>query len=273
MVYAMTIEHLLTNTAGLASRFFDHPVDSLYRRAGLETADITLAEFSDSIAKLPLKSSPGDAWSYSPAMEVVSRIIELVSGRNIDQYFNEEIFAPLGMQETSFYLVPEMEGRIPISYSLDDDGKLNPAPQFLDPRYLPTSRLTSYGVLTTMVDFLRFAQMMLNGGELDGNRVLSRASVAAMMSNRISPALTPIVTPVFDHTGYGFGLGGAVLVDSTIAKYPASPGTYRWAGGTGTFIWIDPKLGLSAILLFQSKGIGYQAEHTFEQALYDVLQP
>ncbi|MCY7350652.1 MAG: beta-lactamase family protein [Cytophagaceae bacterium] len=267
----MTVADLLTHTSGLTSSG-----GAGYSVATLRSPGRTLAEFADTIAKLPLIASPEEKWEYNGlGYDVLGRIIEVASGRTLSRYLDEEIFAPLRMRETSFHVKPTMESRIPVVYSREKDGTLRPDAEFLAPAYLPTSRFLSGGggLLSTPADYVRFAQMLLNGGKLDGKRILSPASVATMMRNHIAPSLTPIVTPVFDHTGYGFGLGGAVLVDSTLSGEPGSLGIYRWAGSAGTFFWIDPKKDLIAMLFTQSRTIRYQMERAFQQLVYAAVLP
>lgn len=268
----ITIEHLLTHTSGLTYGLFGNtPVDSIYLKAGLLNASRTLEQVIDSIVRLPLVFSPGDAWNYSMAIEVLGRVIEVASGRSLDRYLEEEIFSPLGMRETAFHATSAMDGRIPVLYSRGPDGALRPAAQLLGAQYLPTGRLFAggNGLLSSPGDYLRFAQMLLNGGELDGHRILSSASVANMMRNHLAPNLTPITSPMVGHDGYGYGLGGAVLVDSSLSGLPGSPGIYRWWGLIGTFFWIDPKSDLIAMIWTQfSTGRVYPLEQDFQRLVY-----
>jgi len=271
----ITIEHPLTHTAGLTYGFFgETPVDSIYRRAGLSNAARTTEQFVDSVAHLPLVSSPGSAWNYSVATDVLGRVIEVASGRSLDHFLDDEIFAPLAMRETAFHVRPEMEGRIPVLYSRGPDGHLRAAAQLLSPGYRPDGRFLSGGggLLSTPADYLRFAQMLLNGGELDGRRVVRRESVADIMRNHLSPALTPIVSPMVGHAGYGQGFGGVVLVDSARAGSAASPGTYRWWGINGTFFWIDPQADLIGMVWTQfNPGRTYPLEQDFQRLVYAAI--
>src|SRR5690349_12595947 len=250
----VTIEHLLTHTSGLTYGFFGNgPVDSIYLKANIFNYGRTLEQLGDSIARLPLAFSPGDAWNYSLAMDVLGRVIEVASGKPLDRYVADEIFAPLGMRETSFHVTPAMDGRIPVLYSRASHGALRPAAQLVGSQYQSTAKLLSggAGLLSSPADYLRFAQMLLNGGELDGRRVSSKGSAANMMRNQLPPALAPIVSPMVGHDGYGYGLGGAVLVDPAADHLPGSAGLYRWWGLMGTFFWIDPKEDLVAMVWTQ----------------------
>ncbi len=271
----ITIAHLLTHTAGLTYGYFgDTPVDSLYRRPDLTDPASTVAQFADRMAAIPLVFSPGKAWNYSMSIDVLGRVVEVASGRPLDRFLEDEIFAPLGMKETGFHVRPEMTGRVPVLYVQGADGKLQAMEPLLDPSYLPTSRFLSGGggLLSTPADYLRFAQMILNRGELDGRRILERGTVALLTRNHLPPALTPIESPLVGQGGYGQGLGGVVLVDSTRAGLPGSPGIYRWWGYAGTFFWVDPKADLIGMVWTQFvPGRAYPVELDFQRLVYDAI--
>ena len=280
----MTIEHLLTHTAGLSYGSLPgygalgpaRAVDSIYGRANLLNPTRTVREFADSIAQLPLAFSPGEAWNYSMGIDVLGAVIEAASGQTLDSYLTNAIFTPLGMHETAFHILPTMEGRIPIAYSRAANGSLRPPAQLLSPGFLPAAKLLSGGggLLSTPADYLRFAQMVLNGGELDGRRILNRETVASMMRNHLSPQLTPIESPIIGHSGYGYGLGGAVLVDSSRAGLPGNAGIYRWWGIAGTFFWIDPKADLIGMVWTQFiPGRAFPLEQDFQRLVYAALRP
>jgi len=271
----ITIEHLLTHTSGLTYGYFgDTPVDSLYRRPDLNDPAMTVGEFADRLAGIPLAFSPGKAWNYSMSIDVLGRVVEVASGRPLDRFLQEEVFAPLGMTETGFHVRPEMAGRIPVLYSQGPDGKLLATEPLLDPSYLPGARFLSGGggLLSTPADYLRFAQMILNGGELDGRRMLKRETVALLTRNHLPPSLTPIESPLVGQGGYGQGLGGVVLVDSARAGLPGSPGIYRWWGYAGTFFWVDPKADLIGMVWTQFvPGRAYPVELDFQRLVYDAI--
>jgi CubicO group peptidase (beta-lactamase class C family) len=273
---AITLEHLLTHTSGLTYGFFGQmPVDSIYRRSNLLDPSRTVRQFADSIARLPLAFSPGDAWTYSMSIDVLGAVIEIASGRPLDVYLDQEIFAPLGMRETAFHITPAMEGRVPVLYSRGANNSLRAAAELIGTSYRPTSRLLSGGggLLSTPSDYLRFAQMILNGGDLDGERILSRESIAAMTRNHLASGLSPIESPMVGHSGYGYGFAGAVLVDSIRAGLPGSPGIYRWWGLMGTFFWIDPKSDLIGMVWTQfNTGRVYPLEQDFQRLVYAAVQ-
>lgn len=137
----ITVEHLLTHTSGLTYGFFGQtPVDSIYLRANLMRPTQTIEQFADSLARLPLLFSPGSRWTYSVSIDVLGRVVEVASGRPLDQFLDDEIFGPLGMRETGFHVRPAMEGRIPVLYTRGTDGRLNPEEPLLEESYLPTGR-------------------------------------------------------------------------------------------------------------------------------------
>ena len=272
---AITVRHLLTHTSGLPYGLTDLPADSIFRRASLYNAAITLAEFTDSIARLPLLFSPGSRWSYSSSLEVVGRIIEVVSGQSLDRFLDDHLFEPLGMRQTSFRLRPDLKERVATLYARGDVAQLRVVSGGLLAMYEPEARFlwASGGLLSTPDDFLRFAQMLLNGGEFQGKRVLSRVSVGELMRNQLSPALTPVTgAPMMDE-GYSQGLAGAVLVDSTRATLPGPPGIYRWSGYVGTYFWIDPRNELIAMVWTQfTPGRTYPLEQEFQRLVYNALR-
>jgi CubicO group peptidase (beta-lactamase class C family) len=272
----ITIEHLLSHSSGLTYGFLGQtPVDSMYRRANLLDNSRTVRQFADSIAKLPLVASPGDAWIYSMSIDVLGAVVEVASKRTLDKYLNEEIFAPLDMRETGFRVTPAMEGRIPVLYSRGADGRLRAAAQLVGAQYQPTSVFLGGGggLLSTPADYLRFAQMLLNGGELDGRRILSRESVASIMRNHLPADLTPIESPLVGHSGYGYGLAGAVLVDTSRDGLAGSPGIYRWWGLMGTFFWIDPRADLIGMVWTQfNTGRVYPVEQDFQRLVYAAVK-
>jgi CubicO group peptidase (beta-lactamase class C family) len=271
----ITIEALLTHTAGLTyGAFGNTPVDSIYRRANLLDASRTLAQFADSIARLPLLFSPGSAWNYSFAMDVLGRVVEVVSGKPLDRYFQDEILGPLGMRSTAFRFSSAMTGHVPVAYGSDGSGKL--APVQLDASYQPDARIFygGGGLLSTIDDYLRFTQALLNGGELDGHRVLEAKTVATMMQNHLPAALTPMPsTGGYPPGHYGFGYGGAVRVDSE-SSVPGNAGTYRWSGYASTFFWIDPKADLVAMIWTQyapSPAV-FGMDGDFQRLVYAALE-
>jgi CubicO group peptidase (beta-lactamase class C family) len=253
----VTISDLLTHTSGLTYGFFGQTsVDTIYRRAGLYQASWTLAQLADSLAHLPLAFDPGTHWSYSFAIDVLGRVVEVASGTTFDRYLDSALFQPLGMQTTAFHATPAMQGRILPAYTRGPDGKLHEQTPLLSPEFTADGKLLSGGggLLSTPDDYLRFAQMLLNRGQLNGVRVLKPETVALMMQNHVADSLVPIqIAPGWPPGSSGFGYGGAVRMDSggAAGTMPGNAGTFRWAGAATTFYWVDPKADLIAMLWTQ----------------------
>jgi CubicO group peptidase (beta-lactamase class C family) len=211
---------------------------------------------------------------YSMAMDVLGRVVEVASGKSFDRYLSDEIFAPLGMRETGFHATPAMDGRIATLYGRGPRG-LATDTVLLSPDYRSDGKVFAggHGLLSTAADYLRFTQMLLNGGELDGRRVLARATVDMMMRNHLPPELTPITPPPLGNKrGYGQGLGGVVMLDSVAAAMSTSPGVYRWCGYAGTYFLIDRSKDLIAMVWTQlAPGCPHAIEAQFERLVYAAL--
>ena len=273
----MRVRHLLTHTAGLGYGIGNEPVDTLYQQAAVFDPARTLEQFADSVAQLPLYSSPGRAFRYSAAIDVLGRVIEVASGLPLDRFLYEALFVPLDMRDTSFRIRPDMADRMVALYARDAAGTLAEVTGGLGAMYEPDARFLwgGGGLLSTTRDYLRFAQMLLDGGVVDGRRVLSASSVATMLRNHLPASLTPLDSrpPMIDG-GYGYGLAGAVLVDSTLAALPGPAGIYRWSGYVGTYFWIDPVNRLTAMVWTQfTPGRTYPLEQEFQRLVYDALTP
>ena len=274
---AMTVKQLLIHTSGLAYGLTNGPVDTIFRGARMYDAARTLEQFADSIARLPLLFSPGSDWSYSSGIDVAGRVIEVASGQPLDVFFDQHIFQPLGMTKTGFRKRADMKGRIATLYSAGADRRLQEVTGGnLLLMYEPEAKFFwgSGGLLSTVDDYLRFAQMLLNGGELNGHRVLSTASVATMITNQLPAHLADAAGPPMVDAGYGYGLAGQVLVDSARSTLPGAPGIYRWSGYVGTYFWIDPVNRLVAMVWTQfSPGGRYPLEDDFQKLVYGAMIP
>jgi CubicO group peptidase (beta-lactamase class C family) len=271
----MTIRHLLTHTSGLGYGLTRTAVDSIFLRATLYDPATTLAQFTDSLARLPLHFTPGTRWSYSAGIDVVGRVIEVASGKTLDRFLTDEIFAPLGMERTSFRWTPALRRKATALYMRGTNGELSEVTGGLTRMYEDTARFMwgSGGLLSTPDDFLRFAQMLLNGGEFDGVRVLSQNSVTELTRNQLAPELMPQPGRSMLDPGYGFGLAGSVLVDQSKSEMPGATGIYRWSGYVGTYFWIDPHNRMLAMVWTQfSPGSAYRLEDDFQRLVYGALQ-
>jgi CubicO group peptidase (beta-lactamase class C family) len=253
----MTIRDLLTHTAGLSYGFMNrHPVDEIYRRDELGTPNRrnvgtgchTTEEFADRLSHAPLLFSPGTQWSYSVATDVVGRLVEVMSGMSLDEFFRTRIFEPLQMADTVFDLRADHGDRLAGLYMPDKHGAL----QTLDPSghasawSVPTKFYSGGGGLVSSAnDYHRFTQMLLNKGELDGVRLIGRKTVEYMTSNHLPSGgdLPTMGMKSWDGTHYdgiGFGLGFAVTIDPLRAQRISSAGNYYWSGAASTVFWVDP---------------------------------
>jgi CubicO group peptidase (beta-lactamase class C family) len=275
----ITIRDLMRHTSGLSYGVFSEtPPDSIIRRAGIQAAAVargwSLEQVIDTLTRLPLAFSPGSGWTYGLSTDALARVLEVVSRKSLDRFLDDEVLAPLRMTETAHHARPEWESRIPRMYTVTPSG-LQPAATLLSAVYLPTGKFLSGGgnMLSTANDYLRFAQMLLNGGELDGVRILKRETVAAMTKNQLPPSIAPLRNDLlFVSPGYGFGLGFAVLVDSAASGLPGNAGMYRWWGINNTYFWIDPKADLIGMVLTQlSPGRPFPLEQEFQRLVYAAV--
>lgn len=284
----VTIKDLMTHTAGLSYGWYhDTPVDGMYRDAKLSEIDGGLAQRVDALAQLPLCFHPGTAWRYSFATDVLGRVIEVCSGRTLDQFFTDHIFAPLGMTDTSFHVPAEKQPRLASLYSAfdsfnfggvdtdtGDELTLHCLDRADDSTYCrPPQALSGGGGLAgTTLDYLRFCQMLLNGGTLDGNRLLGRKTVDLMLMNHLPADLIPIGVGDEPSYGRGFGLGGSVIVDVAATNIPGSVGAWGWGGAAATHFWIDPAEDLIGIFMTQFMPSNfYPVQVEFRRAVYSAL--
>ncbi|MEG3626611.1 serine hydrolase domain-containing protein [Streptomyces poriticola] len=243
------VRHLMTHTAGLTFGFYrTHPVDALYRAAGLESSvrpGADLAETVDLYASLPLQFDPGTQWNYSVASNVLGRLIEVVSGQPLDTYCAERIFGPLGMADTGFQVGDEQAGRLAELYGEREDGGIEPVPG-LPLRGRPRFLSGSGGLVASAYDVHRFMELLRRRGELDGTRLLAPSTVDLMTRNHL-PGGADLRSfgsrPAHDepgNDGVGFGLGVSVVIDPDRTPAPSGPGTYGWSGVATTTFWVDP---------------------------------
>jgi len=254
--HAMTIRELMTHTAGLAYGIGDpHPADRLYASENVLDSGGTLKDMIDKLAGLPLRQQPGTRWTYSIAVDVQGYLVEVLSGQAFDEFLQERILDPLGMVDTGFHVPSEKHGRFAQVYGYGEDRALvaPPAPDassgprpFLDPA---TFFSGGGGLVSTTMDYMRFCQMLLNGGELDGVRILSPTTVAMMSSNHLPRDMGEYAP------GAGFGLDFSVVLDPVEAG-SVSAGEYSWGGAAGTWFWIDPVEDLIFVGMIQQFGAG-----------------
>ncbi|MFF2203914.1 serine hydrolase domain-containing protein [Streptomyces sp. NPDC058145] len=253
------IRHLLTHTAGLTFGFYyQHPVDALYRAAGLEYSvppGKDLAETVEVYARMPLQFEPGTQWNYSVASNVLGRVIEVVSGQPLDEFFAERILRPLGMTDAGFHINDEQADRLAELYGETEHGGITPIPG-LPVRVRPRFLSGSGGLVASAGDFHRFMEMLRRGGELDGTRLLSPETVALMTRNQLpgDAQLDAFGAPVHQersNAGLGFGFNVSVVVDPTRTLAPTTSGTYGWTGVATTAFWIAPAHDLTVQFMTQ----------------------
>jgi CubicO group peptidase (beta-lactamase class C family) len=251
----VTIHHLLTHTAGLSYGFDETDyLDGLYRKKLWARLDklpaATLKDAVDILARLPLRFHPGTAFHYSFAIDVLGYLVEVVSGEPFDRFLRERIFDPLGMPDTGFWVPPEKAARLTHMYGPDEKnpGRLKDIDPHEKSDYTRPRTFFSGGggLVSTAGDYLRFCQMLLNGGALDGVRLLGRKTVEYMLLNHLPNGVFLDQNPAM-----GFGLGGAVALNPAHSGSLNSPGCWGWGGAANTKFWIDPQEQLIGILMLQ----------------------
>lgn len=286
----VTVRDLLTHTSGLTYHFLvNGPVEEMYRKARVNS-EKPLAEFVDDLLRLPLAFQPGTAWRYSYACDVLAYLIEVITGQPIDVYLRENLFDPLGMVDTGYYVPQEKLERFAAQYG---SGNIRQPDMTVIKWYGdaaagvndlisgPGDSLESKphnvlrggtGLVSTALDYLRFCQMLLNMGELDGVRLLGRKTVELMTTNHLAPELMPIEVGGVYLLGYGWGLGVRVLVDVAQSQITGSEGEYGWAGAAGTYFWIDPKEEFIGIQMAQFQpGAYHQIRQDFRVMAYQAI--
>ena len=256
------IWHLLTHTSGLTYGFHhQHPVDAIYRAAGFEWGAPTgadLAECCDRWAALPLLFQPGRGWNYSISTDVLGRVVEVASGQSLDRFLRERVFEPLGMRDTSFGTPPGDLHRLAALYTTHPG---TPSLMRFDvmgeaARTVPQFLSGGGGLVSSALDYHRFTQMLLRGGELDGARVLGPRTVAYMGQNHLPggrdlEAMGQSTFAESSFEGVGFGLGFAVVLDAAGNRVLSSPGEMAWGGAASTAFWVDRREELTALFFTQ----------------------
>ena len=289
LIRPITIRDLLTHTAGLTYNFFeDSPVSELYRQAQLlSDANRTLEAMIGELVRLPLAYQPGTKWHYSMSIDVIAHLIEVISGRPLKDFLQERLLLPLGMTDTGFSVPPHAYHRIATMYGHPDIAT-HTFSDFLEawktgfneridvettyPATNPHSFARGgHGLFSTTGDYMRFAQMLLNRGALDGVRILAPTIVDFMHMNHVSPSLLPFEVGGVPHSGYGFGLGSQVLLNVAESALPGSVGEFDWKGAAKTTYWVDPKEELVGILMAQYMMDFELPEKTFQVLAYQAL--
>jgi CubicO group peptidase (beta-lactamase class C family) len=247
----MTIQDLLRHTSGIT---YDHTgnslVQQLYQQSRLRSRKITNAEHAAIVAGLPLICQPGAEWNYSRSTDILGRLIEVVTGQTLGTFLTERILAPLQMAETAFHTAQENGGRLAEPFPTDPwSGE---KVQLFNMLEQPAMESGGGGLVSTTMDYARFCQMLLDGGTLDGTRIIGRKTLELMASDHLGPnvKLDSHLVPA----GHSFGLGFAVRTQQGMAPFAGSVGQFFWSGMAGTFFWIDPREDLFAVFMSQGPG-------------------
>ncbi len=258
----ITIRDLLTHTSGLLSG----GPGSAAARQNPRTADTTLADYIPRLGAVPLDFQPGSAWRYSPGagIDTLGRIVEIASGQSFDQFLKVRIFEPLGMRDTTFALGDDQHSRLVTLYRATPNG-LEKSPLqagFSSRKYFSGAG----GLMSTAEDYLRFEQMLLNGGKLNGNCLLSPRTVSLMATNHVGDLFSGLTT---GQQGMGFGFTVAVVLDAAKAQTRRSNGAFGWGGAFGTISWTDPNEQMCAVLMLQQRD--QQVQRDFENAVMQAI--
>ena len=258
----VTIRDLLTHTSGLASGPMSN--SDIRKPAIARKPTDTLADYVPRLGMSALEFQPGSRWSYSPqaGFDTLGRIVEIVSGQAFDQFLRQRLFEPLGIKDVSFYPTPELEPRMVTAYQLDPKGKMakNTNPGSMQSKVY---FMGSGGLITTAEEYAKFAQMLVNGGELNGKRLLSPRTVSYMASVHASDTLEGRVP------GEGFGLSVRVVKNAVASGSRVSDGSFGWSGAYGTHFWVDQKEDLIAVLMIQTPVRDMRPE--FENAVMQAI--
>ena len=266
----ITIQDLMRHTSGITYGFFGNTLNKkAYVDAGVMKGDPTNAEFADMIAKLPLAYQPGTTWDYSHSTDILGRLIEVISGKSLLQTEQERVLGPLGMKDTAFYVTdPAKQSRIAEPFA--NDRVFGIQVEFNDPRVGGKWESGGGGMVSTASDYARFLQMMLNGGILDGKRILSPKTVSFMTSDHLGEGITP--GPFYlPGPGYGFGLGFAVRRVPGVSPDQGSQGDYTWNGVGGTHFWVDPKEDMFVVYMMQSPRARQHYMSSIRNLVYGAL--
>ncbi|BCP98028.1 serine hydrolase [Thermus thermophilus] len=271
----ITVYDLLRHTSGITyGIFFDSLVKQEYRKVGADALDQTREEFLGKLARLPLQFQPGTVWEYGNSTDLLGHLLERVTGQTLAELMEARIFRPLGMADSGFAVPSDKANRIAEPFRQDPFTR-SPTPTPLNVREPPRRYSGGAGAVATALDYYRFLQALLNGGTLEGKRILSPKSVALMTADHLGPLYLPSLqrgAPYLPGPGYGFGLGFAVRLEDGGNPLPGSKGDYFWAGLFGTYFFVDPKERLIGVFMTQSPGGRTYYAQLFRNAVYASLR-
>lgn len=251
--HPMTVRELMSHTGGMTYGIFaQSPVDNMYVEAGMLDTTIPLSEMVARLGKIPLKHQPGSAWEYSVSVDVQGYLVEKLAGQSFGSFLEDRIFTPLGMVDTDFHVPAEKADRFAQMYVNSPASLLTPSEMFPGTDFLidPILEGGGGGLVSSTMDYMRFSQMLLNGGELDGVRILAPLTVDLMHRDQLPEAVKSIG---LGNRGTTFGLDFAIIED-TVEAEGYSEGEYFWGGAAGTWFWIDPVENLVFIGMIQQAG-------------------
>jgi CubicO group peptidase (beta-lactamase class C family) len=267
-----TVRDLLRHTAGLTYGFFGNtPVDAAYGKINVLAPTSTLAGMTKKLGDLPLLYQPGTKWNYSVATDVLGRLVEVASGKSLDEFFAERIFIPLDMKDTGFFVHADKLNRFAATHGIAD-GKLTvtDSPATSAFRNRPTLLSGGGGLVSTAHDYIRFCQMLAYAGELGGKRLLRRETIQEMTKNQLPDEAFPIAFGPLQRPGVGFGLGFSVQVHRDQFS-AARVGEYGWGGAASTHFWISPNDELVVIALQQFMPFSTRLEQTIKPLVYEAI--
>ena len=275
-----TVRDLLMHTAGFTYGVFGNTeVDQAYRAAGILNDDYDLEQFVTKLGQIPLQYEPGTRWHYSVSVDVQGRLVEVLSGMSFGEFLQQRLFTPLDMSDTFFKVPQDKRDRLAQIYTPEGVSGTNfferatgpglvPSPPSVSAGYLDDSPFESGGggLVSSARDYMRFSQMLLNGGELDGVRILSPKTIELMTANHLGD-----IPMGFNRTGAGFGLGFGLVLDPGQVGEVSSAGEYNWGGAAGTTFWIDPQENLIGLFMVQSIPHRTRLRGEFKQLTYQAL--
>ncbi|GLR72041.1 serine hydrolase domain-containing protein [Agaribacter marinus] len=268
---SVTVKQLFLHTAGFSYGFSQSPVDKLYQAAFAELNNASSAAALEKLSTLPLVHQPGAKWHYGVNTDIIGFLVERLTGKKLGEYMQEAIFTPLNMSDTSFYVAAEKQSRLAQIYGPGDKGQtvVNANPMLGDFASDPVVHNGGGGLTSTIGDYFKFTQMLLNGGELNGARILGRKTVQYLSSNHLPDNLIPFAPGA---NGEGYGLAMSVTVDENAVSFMSSTGNYGWGGAASTYFRIDPHENMIMISMTQFLPMGFHPYHDdFRNVVYQAL--
>jgi CubicO group peptidase (beta-lactamase class C family) len=275
---APTLKELMSHSAGFSYGTGTSAVDGLYQKERV-LGSSNLKEMIDKLSRIPLEYQPGKSWKYSVSMDIEGYLIEKLSGQSLPDFMRKHIFTPLQMTDAGFYVPHDKSARFATNYRADAQGHLmaiDPASD-AERRYAtqPTMPSGGGGLVSTAQDYYRFAQMLANGGVLDGHRILSPSSVRLMTTNKLPDSLLTGQLGIGQHVmrpGFGYGFNCAVIFDPGLAALPDGKGTFFWDGAAGTWFWVDPANDVVFVGMIQRmQGDNHSLLYRTHAAVYAAL--